>query len=197
VPQQSQDFLKDASLRQAGRDDIATEANMADQGPSKRRRVGYASKSRSSTPFTSLNRDISPPPRANSESVALKVESDDATEGIKLSQPAIRIPTAIIKQEHLETVGNSQRTKDESTDPDTEDNDMNEVAHPSLKGEEVASKSTPPPVRVLPSPIQLTRIRDLPSSNNVDTIGLRDLIGDPMIKECWQFNFLLDLDFIM
>jgi tyrosyl-DNA phosphodiesterase-1 len=45
--------------------------------------------------------------------------------------------------------------------------------------------------KLIPSPIQLTNIRDLPASsgNNVDTIRLRDILGDPMIRECWQFNF--------
>jgi len=47
------------------------------------------------------------------------------------------------------------------------------------------------------SPIQLTRIDDLMPSQNVDTIGLKDILGDPLIKECWNFNFLFDLDFVM
>jgi tyrosyl-DNA phosphodiesterase-1 len=47
------------------------------------------------------------------------------------------------------------------------------------------------------SPIQLTHIRDLPDGNNVDTIRLRDILGDPMIRECWQFNYLFDVDFLM
>ncbi|THW38291.1 phospholipase D/nuclease [Aureobasidium pullulans] len=47
------------------------------------------------------------------------------------------------------------------------------------------------------SPFQLTRIRDLPASANVDTVTLSDILGEPMIKEQWQFNFLLDIDFIM
>ncbi|KAF1980175.1 phospholipase D/nuclease [Bimuria novae-zelandiae CBS 107.79] len=51
--------------------------------------------------------------------------------------------------------------------------------------------------RVIASPIQLTKIRDLGSEQNVDTVELRDLLGDPMIKECWNFNFLFDLDFVM
>jgi tyrosyl-DNA phosphodiesterase-1 len=52
---------------------------------------------------------------------------------------------------------------------------------------------------IVPSPIKLTHIRDLPSSsgNNVDTIKLRDILGDPMIRECWQFNYLFDVDFLM
>lgn len=53
--------------------------------------------------------------------------------------------------------------------------------------------------RILSSPFQLTHIRDLASSsgNNVDTIRLRDLLGDPMIRECWQFNYFFDVDFLM
>ncbi|GAB1191261.1 hypothetical protein APSETT444_000433 [Aspergillus pseudonomiae] len=56
-----------------------------------------------------------------------------------------------------------------------------------------------PKQRVLPSPFQLTHIRDLAASsdNNVDTVRLRDVLGDPLIRECWQFNYLHDVDFIM
>ena len=50
---------------------------------------------------------------------------------------------------------------------------------------------------LLPSPFQLTHIRDLPDHLNIDTIKLKNILGDPLIKECWQFNFLIDLDFLM
>lgn len=49
----------------------------------------------------------------------------------------------------------------------------------------------------IPSPIQLNRIQDLPPSSNVDTISLGDILGDPLIKECWLFNYLFDIDFMM
>ncbi|KAE8412654.1 tyrosyl-DNA phosphodiesterase I [Aspergillus pseudocaelatus] len=64
--------------------------------------------------------------------------------------------------------------------------------------EEEECESTQKP-RVIPSPFQLTHIRDLAASsgNNVDTVRLRDILGDPMIRECWQFNYLHDVDFIM
>jgi tyrosyl-DNA phosphodiesterase-1 len=52
-------------------------------------------------------------------------------------------------------------------------------------------------VSYLPSQIQLTRIEDLAPHQNVDAVGLKDILGDPMIKECWNFNFLFDLDFVM
>ncbi|KAJ5150043.1 hypothetical protein N7448_001621 [Penicillium atrosanguineum] len=32
---------------------------------------------------------------------------------------------------------------------------------------------------------------------NVDTVKLRDILGDPMIRECWNFNYLFDVDFVM
>ena len=52
---------------------------------------------------------------------------------------------------------------------------------------------------IIPSPIQLTHIPGLSNSsgNNIDTIKLPDILGDPMISECWQFNFCFDVDFIM
>lgn len=31
----------------------------------------------------------------------------------------------------------------------------------------------------------------------MDTVRLRDILGDPMIRECWQFNYLHDVDFLM
>jgi hypothetical protein len=47
------------------------------------------------------------------------------------------------------------------------------------------------------SPFQLTNIQDLAPHQNVDAVRLKDILGDPMIKECWNFNFLFDIDFVM
>lgn len=52
-------------------------------------------------------------------------------------------------------------------------------------------------VQAQKSPWQLTRIRDLPEELNKDTIRLQDILGDPLITECWQFNFLHDIPFVM
>lgn len=54
-------------------------------------------------------------------------------------------------------------------------------------------------LRLIPSPVQLTHIRDFPASKgyNVDTVKLRDILGDPLIRECWQFNYCFDVDFLM
>ena len=51
--------------------------------------------------------------------------------------------------------------------------------------------------RMIPSPIQLNTIAALPASSNVDTVSLRDILGDPLISECWLFNYLFDVDFIL
>lgn len=62
-------------------------------------------------------------------------------------------------------------------------------------------KLDPPPesysAKVIKSPFQLTWIRDLPVSSNVDAVTLRDILGDPMIAECWEFNYLHDLNYLM
>ncbi|KAI5302093.1 hypothetical protein KEM56_001048 [Ascosphaera pollenicola] len=64
---------------------------------------------------------------------------------------------------------------------------------------QIASSSAAAVSRSLPSPFHLTHIRDMaPSSgNNVDTIQLQDILGDPLIKECWQFNYCFDVDWLM
>ena len=71
-----------------------------------------------------------------------------------------------------------------------------------------ASASEPPPSadlvstlkprsRLIPSPVQLNNIVELPASSNLDTVSLRDILGDPLISECWLFNYLFDVDFLM
>ncbi|KAG8531790.1 uncharacterized protein KY384_003426 [Bacidia gigantensis] len=49
----------------------------------------------------------------------------------------------------------------------------------------------------IPSPMQLNMISELPMSGNQDTITLAHILGDPLIKECWLFNYLFDVDFIL
>lgn len=56
---------------------------------------------------------------------------------------------------------------------------------------------TPLEAEAVASPIHLTSIRDLPDANNKDALSLHDLIGDPLIKEIWNFNYLHDIDFVM
>ncbi|KAI1102373.1 phospholipase D/nuclease [Jackrogersella minutella] len=50
---------------------------------------------------------------------------------------------------------------------------------------------------LIPSPIRLTTIWDLPEELNIGAVSLHDLLGDPLIAECWDFNYLHDVDFLM
>ncbi|KAF2035207.1 phospholipase D/nuclease [Setomelanomma holmii] len=72
---------------------------------------------------------------------------------------------------------------------------------PDLKAEEHTNKSRDGQgegvARYAPSPIQLTTIEDMAPHQNVDAVSLKDVLGDPMIKECWNFNYLFDLNFVM
>ncbi|KAL4957165.1 phospholipase D/nuclease [Aspergillus filifer] len=65
--------------------------------------------------------------------------------------------------------------------------------------EDTANSFNAPLPDAIPSPIQLTHIRDFAPTlrNNDDTVKLSDLLGDPLIRECWQFNYLHDVDFLM
>ncbi|EFE42278.1 hypothetical protein TRV_02978 [Trichophyton verrucosum HKI 0517] len=67
------------------------------------------------------------------------------------------------------------------------------------KPESPSGPGWPSRQKIIPSPIQLTHIRDISDSTgyNEGCIKLRDILGDPMIKECWQFNYLFDVDYIM
>ena len=61
---------------------------------------------------------------------------------------------------------------------------------------------SPPTKRSRPSvpqtsPWKLTWIRDLPESDNRDAVTLKDILGDPLISECWEFNYLHDISFLM
>ncbi|KAK8167690.1 tyrosyl-DNA phosphodiesterase I [Phyllosticta citrichinensis] len=51
--------------------------------------------------------------------------------------------------------------------------------------------------QIVPSPFQLTRIRDLPASANVDAVGIEDVLRDPLITETWVFNYMFDVDWLM
>jgi tyrosyl-DNA phosphodiesterase 1 len=51
--------------------------------------------------------------------------------------------------------------------------------------------------KVVPSPVQLIRISDLNPLENVDTIDIRDILGDPLIKECWAFNYCFDVGWLL
>lgn len=60
-----------------------------------------------------------------------------------------------------------------------------------------ASEPVPASAAIVPSPFKLSWIQDLPEALNVDAITLIDIIGDPLVKELWSFNYLTDVDFLI
>ena len=70
---------------------------------------------------------------------------------------------------------------------------------PSSSPSSTSSKkpASPSGRKMVPSPIQLSTVSELPVSSNVDSVSLKDILCDPLIKECWLFNYLVDVDFVM
>ena len=52
-------------------------------------------------------------------------------------------------------------------------------------------------IRRIDSPITLTKVEGLPDAVNLDTVSLEDILGNPLVKECWAFNYLIDVDFLL
>ncbi|KAF2145253.1 uncharacterized protein K452DRAFT_356532 [Aplosporella prunicola CBS 121167] len=98
--------------------------------------------------------------------------------------PPARAGSAAICDEDAEAATRDGASDAEST---TADESEAEEAIPAPLGE----------TEFVSSPIELTRIRDLPAAANRDTVSLGDILCDPMIAECWQFNYTIDVDFIM
>ena len=51
--------------------------------------------------------------------------------------------------------------------------------------------------RLIPSPFQLTKIQGLPDAENLNTVTLHDILGNPLIHEAWIFNYCFDVDWTM
>ncbi|EWC44964.1 hypothetical protein DRE_01023 [Drechslerella stenobrocha 248] len=47
------------------------------------------------------------------------------------------------------------------------------------------------------SPFKLTCIRDFPANKNIDCIGIKDILGNPLIRELWSFNYMHDLSWLV
>ena len=52
-------------------------------------------------------------------------------------------------------------------------------------------------IRRIDSPIKLTKVEGLPDAVNVDTASLEDILSNPLVKECWAFNYLIDVEFLL
>ncbi|CAM1511401.1 Fc.00g089140.m01.CDS01 [Cosmosporella sp. VM-42] len=82
----------------------------------------------------------------------------------------------------------TKRQRVEDDDSEVPESLTRPISPPTKKRRETA---------VIRSPWQLTWIRDAPEVSNQDSATLKDLLGDPLISECWEFNFLHDIHFLM
>jgi len=125
------------------------------------------------------------------------LEMDRPAKRTKISPPGHDLP--IVGTESLPAGDNGLASLHRSITPPPQRRQTSTAAVSDEMKPIETPKQNHMPTIIYSSPIQLTHIRDLPASsgNNVDTIRLRDILGDPMIRECWQFNFLIDVDFLM
>ncbi|KAL2419590.1 hypothetical protein ABEF95_003754 [Exophiala dermatitidis] len=102
-----------------------------------------------------------------------------------------------------ETATQAKSPRDESNGPTTAGRSANQASQPAGKTTDtLPSKGTGitcdrDPVKSIASPFRLTSIRDLPASQNIDTVSLHDILGNPLIKEAWIFNYCFDVDWLM
>jgi tyrosyl-DNA phosphodiesterase-1 len=184
----------------------------------KRRRVddGAATIAGSSitvaSPLVSLQRDVSPPAAGLREVLRVDVlegrgldDTEDEDSGEEGDREGIEDESEKA-EESGHQIMDDDTTEDESEEEMSKAGPVKKKSKPGLAQEAATASSQdkqqrPPaqraPTRYIPSPIQLTRIRDLPPSHNIDTVSLHDILGHPLIKECWQFNYLLSIPFIL
>ncbi|KLU81943.1 hypothetical protein MAPG_01023 [Magnaporthiopsis poae ATCC 64411] len=141
----------------------------------------------SSTP-RSLGRAVSPPRKKGRR-------ASPAAEAPRL-EPGPRLRLGVVSRDGANAVEYSTPVSSGSnTDAGTAEQ---EVLPSSARLE--SSSATPvetPAVVDFSSPFRLTHIRDLGPEDNVDAVQLKDVIGDPLISECWDFNYLHDINFLL
>ena len=123
--------------------------------------------------LSSISRSISPPRSSRPGTLTPQLVRDDAVMLQMGAFPQPQIPT-----DQLLTIPN--------------DNSKATESDPTILNIKTATKP-----KIIPSPFKLTSIRDLPPSKNVDTISLHEILGNPLIKEAWIFNYCFDIDWLM
>lgn len=163
--------------------------------PDKRRRTSSedgndAPTEPSSTRIKSLNslhRGVSPP----------QLSKHRASREIVTSEGKAR-PSRRLEQPHI--VSDSHEVNANNIEPrQSREKSEHVPRQKQLKTENVSGGvlTRPMPESAHRSPFKLTRIRDLPAESNIDTIGINDLLDDPLIKEAWLFDYLFDIDWLM
>ena len=155
----------------------------SDVAPAKRRRLNDATEAGTYGTFvasTSLSRPVSPP----------------------LTSRQTSVPTALLLQATAATWSFNDVPKQTETPPPSQKPPLSQSADKSVlpsstDKQKTAGQKDGATIECIASPVQLTKIRDLAPHQNVDTVQLKDILGNPLIKECWNFNFLFNIDFVM
>ncbi|KAF2673472.1 tyrosyl-DNA phosphodiesterase [Microthyrium microscopicum] len=85
--------------------------------------------------------------------------------------------------------------------PPRKSRDPNIVPSPTVGTKDTSEKNTAKATSSSDIPrksaFRLTTISDLDDASNIDTISIQDILGDPLLKEVWLFDYLFNLDFCM
>ncbi|KIW91489.1 uncharacterized protein Z519_07455 [Cladophialophora bantiana CBS 173.52] len=125
--------------------------------------------------LSSISRSISPPETQRSEATTPQLRNETKEDPKQHATPRSPQPQKHSSEAHHH--GESSKSSN---------------AQSAIVGSKPVSAT-----KLIPSPFRLTTIYDLPSSKNVDTISLHDILGNPLIKEAWIFNFCFDVDWLM
>jgi hypothetical protein len=151
---------------------------MASQNSHKRRRVEDGLPP-SLGRLTSMGRAISPP-----------VPSADITNLVDLDDDANDPLKNVFRQTW-------EISKHNFIDLTVEESDGEGITGPGFNHGEPAIKTATPATLSGGSPFRLTKICDLPASENRDSIEIKDILGDVMLSEVWVFNYCHSIPWVM
>ncbi|KAL1648440.1 glucosyltransferase [Diplodia intermedia] len=191
-----QQDVRPAKRLKRDEDDGGARATTATTAAAAAAAVDSPSRGTASTPLMSLVREVSPPVRRWGRTGAVvdsEAETEDEEAGLETEdedEAGVVLEAAKVKKVEVASAGGrQQREIEEGLDRATTDSSTAFVGN---DGDAERGETT-----FVPSPVRLTRIRDLPPAANVGALALKDVLGDPLIVEMWQFNYMFDVDFLM
>ncbi|KAF8537947.1 tyrosyl-DNA phosphodiesterase-domain-containing protein [Trichophaea hybrida] len=154
---------------------------MADPSRHKRRKVHVEQTRPLLRPLASYNRKVSPPPIGNYPATD-PATFDDENDPLR---DFFRSAVASAPKEAVNLTVDRPDAKD--------------VNRTGLRrGQPESSTATADSgTQTWPSPFRLTTIRDLPWSENKDTVGIAEILGDVMLHEVWLFNYMHNIHWVM
>jgi len=67
---------------------------------------------------------------------------------------------------------------------------------PKVNSSDTAKDDNDNEIQVIRSPIRLYSIKDLPDSENVDAISIREVLSPSTLTEIWSFNFMTEMSWL-